>query len=60
THSPVLLEACGHTVVMDGGKIRAAGRTRTVLEFLAKQKSGAVKPVLVQNKGTEQHTGEAG
>lgn len=49
THSPVLLEACTHTIVMDRGKVRAAGRTRTVLEYLAQQKDGKTKPVLVNS-----------
>lgn len=49
THSPVLLEACTHTIVMDSGKVRAAGRTRTVLEYLAQQKEGNTKPVLVKS-----------
>jgi ATP-binding cassette, subfamily C, bacterial LapB len=49
THSPVLLEACTHTIVMDSGKVRAAGRTRTVLEYLTQQKEGETKSVLVKN-----------
>ncbi len=60
THSPVLLESCAHTVVVDTGKIRAAGRTRTVLEYLAQQKAGAVKPVLVQNENIPKSKGESG
>ncbi len=61
THSPVLLEVCTHTIVMDSGKIRAAGRTRTVLEFLAQQKYGFTKPVLVKSIQPSANTpGDAG
>ena len=57
THSPVMLEACSHTIVMDSGKIKAAGRTRTVLEFLAQQREGNTKPVLVKKDQEAQNNG---
>ncbi|NKB45103.1 MAG: ATP-binding cassette domain-containing protein [Alphaproteobacteria bacterium] len=39
THSPVLLQACGNVIIMDQGRIRAAGPTRKVMEAMAKAKA---------------------
>jgi ATP-binding cassette subfamily C protein LapB len=39
THSPVLLQACTNVIIMDHGKIKAAGPTRKVMEALNQQRS---------------------
>lgn len=39
THSPVLLQACNNVVIMDHGRIRAAGPTRKVMDAMAENRS---------------------
>lgn len=48
THSPVLLQACANVIIMDHGRIQAAGPTRQVMEAMAKKRAeaaGTAKPV---------------
>ena len=59
THSPVMLEAAANTIVMDKGKIRAAGPTRKVLEFLAQQRRGTMEPGVVKTDDAILPKGEA-
>lgn len=50
THSPVLLQACANVIIMDHGRIQAAGPTRQVMEAMAKKRNeaaNAAKPVPV-------------
>lgn len=50
THSPVLLQACANVIIMDHGRIQAAGPTRKVMEAMAKKRdesNGTAKPVPV-------------
>lgn len=50
THSPVLLQACANVIIMDHGRIQAAGPTRQVMEAMAKKRAegtAAAKPVPV-------------
>ena len=42
THSPVILQACHNIVVMEAGRIRAAGPAPKILEMMAANRSGAV------------------
>lgn len=52
THSPVLLQACTNVIIMDHGKIKAAGPTRKVMEAMAQKQgeaaAGSQKPVPLQ------------
>ncbi|MEQ8510191.1 MAG: ATP-binding cassette domain-containing protein [Rhodospirillaceae bacterium] len=41
THSPVLLQSCNNVVIMDHGRIQAAGPTRQVMEAMAKIRAEA-------------------
>jgi ABC-type multidrug transport system fused ATPase/permease subunit len=42
THSPVILQACNSIVVMEAGRIRAAGPAAKILEMMSTQRAGAV------------------
>ena len=42
THSPIVLQACNNIIVMDAGRIRAAGPAGKILEAMAAQRPGAV------------------
>lgn len=44
THSPVLLQACANVIIMDHGRIKAAGPTRKVMEALAQQSQNNAPP----------------
>jgi ATP-binding cassette subfamily C protein LapB len=54
THSPVLLQSCNNVIIMDHGRIKAAGPTRKVMEALAQQQNertgSTQKPVPLQVK----------
>ncbi|MCB2107198.1 MAG: ATP-binding cassette domain-containing protein [Rhodobacteraceae bacterium] len=48
THSPVLLQACSNIILMEAGRIRAAGPAAKVLDFIASQRppaSGGAVPL---------------
>ncbi|MBT5241345.1 MAG: ATP-binding cassette domain-containing protein [Rhodospirillaceae bacterium] len=67
THSPVLLQACGNVIIMDQGRIRAAGPTRKVMEAMAKARTESeslakgvpLKVVKVDPPTQEESTGPA-
>jgi ATP-binding cassette, subfamily C, bacterial LapB len=44
THSPVLLQACNNVVIMDHGRIRAAGPTQKVMAAMSKTQANAQGP----------------
>ncbi|MDG2243040.1 MAG: ATP-binding cassette domain-containing protein [Rhodospirillaceae bacterium] len=45
THSPVLLQACKNVIIMEKGRIRAAGPTQKVMDAMAAAQSEGGRPV---------------
>lgn len=45
THSPILLQACRNVIIMDKGRIRAAGPIQKVMDAMAAAQTESGKPV---------------
>jgi len=56
THSPILLQACTHLVIMEAGKIRASGPTKKVMALLSAQDANTEVKVAQNSKSHKKAT----